>query len=63
MVNKIIVRLLHKVLDLPDYGTIVDELIEPLNDVEILIDFIIYVRQPSFYLFWHYYLLPVGAPQ
>ena len=59
--NKTTLRLLHKVLDLPDYGTVVDELIDPLNDAEMLIEFILYVRQPSIYLF--YYLRPVGAPQ
>jgi len=44
VVNKVILGILHKVLDLPDYGTVVDELIDPLNDVETLIDFILYVR-------------------
>ena len=44
MVNKITIDLLHKVLDLPDYDAVVDELIDPVNDVGMLIDFILYVR-------------------
>ncbi|KAF8347159.1 kinase-like domain-containing protein [Amanita rubescens] len=42
VVNKVILGTLHKVLDLPDYGTVVDEMVDPLNDVETLIDFILY---------------------
>jgi hypothetical protein len=57
-VNKVILGILHKVLDLLDYGTVVDELIDPLNDAETLIEFILYVRQPSIYLFWRYCSLP-----
>ena len=51
MANPIILDLLHKVLDLQDYGIIIDELIDPVNDVELLIDFILYVRLLSIYLF------------
>jgi hypothetical protein len=43
VVNKINIGLLHKVLDLPDYDTVIDELKDPFNDVEVLIDFILYV--------------------
>jgi len=45
--NKVILNLFRQVLDIPDYGTIVDELKDPVNDVELLIDFILYVRPPS----------------
>ena len=50
MVNLIILDLLHKVLDLQDYGTIIDELQDPVKYVELLTDFILHVRLPSIYL-------------
>ena len=51
MVNKVILNLFRQVLDIPDYGTIVDELEDPVDDVELLIDFILYVRSRSIQLF------------
>ena len=62
MVNPVILDILNKVLGLQDYGAIVDEMKDRVNDVELLIAFILYVRLPFFA--WHYYLLLlVGAPQ
>ncbi|KAF8736319.1 hypothetical protein AX14_000496 [Amanita brunnescens Koide BX004] len=49
VVNLIILDLLHKVLDLQDYGTIIDELQDPVEDVELLTDFILHaLRNDSF---------------
>ncbi|KAF8685409.1 hypothetical protein AX14_003999, partial [Amanita brunnescens Koide BX004] len=42
VVNPIILDLLDKVLKLEDYGTIVNEVKDPVNDVELLINFILY---------------------
>jgi hypothetical protein len=49
-VNPVILDLLNKVLSLQDYGTIIDEMKDPVDDVELLIAFILYVRLPLFYL-------------
>ena len=51
MANKVILNLFSQALNIPDYGTIVGELDDPVNDVELLIDFILYVRPPSIQLF------------
>jgi hypothetical protein len=50
LVNQVILGLVGKLLDLPDYGTIVSET-KDTSDVELLLDFILYVRWPSFCLF------------
>ena len=50
MVNPVILDLLDKVLGLQDYGTIVDEMKDLANDVELLISFILYVSLPLIYL-------------
>ena len=50
MVNSVILDLLDKVLGLQDYGTIVDELKDPVNDVDLLIEFVLFVRLPLIYL-------------
>ena len=42
IVNEIILGLVGKLLDLPDYGDIVSEAKDP-SDVELLLDFILYV--------------------
>ncbi len=43
VVNQVILRLVHKLLDSPDYGTIPSELENP-SDIQVLLDFILYVR-------------------
>ena len=43
VVNQVILNLVHKVLDSPDYGTIPSELENP-TDIQVLLDFILYVR-------------------
>ena len=43
LVNGVILRLVGRLLDLPDYGTIVSET-KDLSDVELLLDFILHVR-------------------
>lgn len=48
MVNPVILDILNKVLGLQDYGAIVDEMKDRVNDVELLIAFILYVRLPFF---------------
>ena len=49
--NNIIIGLLHEVLNMQDYSAVVAELKDPLNDVETLIVFILYVRYPLIYFF------------
>jgi len=49
--NKVILNIFRQVLDIPDYGTIVDELKDPVNDVELLLEFILYVHPPEIQLF------------
>jgi len=50
LVNKVILQLVGKLLELPDYGTIVSET-KDTSDVELLLDFILYVCWPPFHLF------------
>ena len=55
MVNPVILDILNKVLGLQDYGAIVDEMKDRVNDVELLIAFILYVRLPFLHDIVTYY--------
>lgn len=48
-VNKTILDLVHKLLSLHEYDTIISEL-ETFDDIELVLDYMLYVRMSSFSL-------------
>jgi hypothetical protein len=60
-IDLVILDLVHQLLNLPDYGSIVTE-VKDASDAELYINFMLYVRFFAFVLFLRRYLLPEATP-